>query len=186
MVKNEYLFLFIIILLNSLKFSFSYIFPVKKIIFTNNIKDLFSAKNIQINFESKGYGILFNDKSNISLIPYNLFLDIYNYFFHEEDISIKIKKHENGIEEILINAYVEGDDFETTHFILENFGISIPVKYFLVNTEEYQIYGIRFLSKKDQEYIEFGKDFIEVMNIEFKDEKNFVINNEEFITKLGE
>ena len=186
MVKNEYLLLFIIILLNSFKFSFSYIFPVKKIIFTNNIKDLFSAKNIQINFESKGYGILFNGKSNISLIPYNLFLDIYNYFFHEEDISIKIKKHENGIEEILINAYVEGDDFETTHFILENFGISIPAKYFLVNTGEYQVYGIRFLSKKDQEYIEFGKDLIEVMNIEFKDEKNFVINNEEFITKLGE
>ena len=69
---------------------------------------------------------------------------------------------------------------------MENFGISIPAKYFLVNTEEYQIYGIRFLSKKDQEYIEFGKDLIEVMNIEFKDEKNFVIKNEEFLIKLDD
>ena len=43
-----------------------------------------------------------------------------------------------------------------------------------------------FKSNKNQEYIEFGKDLLDVMNIEFKDEKNFVINNEEFITKLGE
>ena len=88
------------------------------------------------------------------------------------------------MEEILINAYVEGDDFETTHFILENFGISIPAKYFLVTTEEHQIYGIRFFSKENQEFIEFGKDLIDIMNIEFKDEKNFIINNKEFITKL--
>ena len=60
MVKNGYFFPLIIILLNSIKFSFSNIYPVKKIIFSNNIKDLFKAKNIQINFESKGYGIIFN------------------------------------------------------------------------------------------------------------------------------
>ena len=184
MVKNGYFFSLIIILLNSIKFSFSHIYPVKKIIFSNNIKDLYKAKNIQINFESKGYGIIFNDKSNISLIPYNLFLDIYTYFSSNEDIGLKIKKHENGLEEILINAFVEGDNFETTHFILENFGISIPAKYFLVTIEEHQIYGIRFLSKENQEFIEFGKDLIDIMNIEFKDEKNFIINNKEFITKL--
>ena len=185
MVKNEYLFLFIIILLNSLKFSFSYIFPVKKIIFTNNIKDLFSAKNIQINFESKGYGILFNGKSNISLIPYNLFLDIYKFFFGDENVGTFIKTHQNGTEELIIDAYFEGDNYETTHFILENFGISIPFKYFYVEIES-QEYSLKFLTKKNQEFIEFGKDLIDAMKIEFKDEKNFIIHNEEFITKIDE
>ena len=54
----------------------------------------------------------------------------------------------------------------------------------MVTTEEYQIYGIRFLSKENHEFIEFGKDLIDIMNIEFKDEKNFIINNKEFINKL--
>ena len=47
-------------------------------------------------------------------------------------------------------------------------------------------YSIRFLTKKDQEYIIFGRDLIEIMDIEFKDENNFIIHNNEFITKLNE
>ena len=43
-----------------------------------------------------------------------------------------------------------------------------------------------FKSNKNQEYIEFGKDLLDVMNIEFKDEKNFVINNKEFVTIIDE
>ena len=43
-----------------------------------------------------------------------------------------------------------------------------------------------FKTRENQEYIEFGKDLIEAMNIEFKDEKNFVINNKQFITEVDE
>ena len=162
------------------------IFPVKKIIFSNDIYNLDRTFVIQWNFESKGYGIVFNDKLNISLIPYNLFLDIYNYFAADENIVLSIKKHDNETEEILINAYIEDDNYETTHFILENSGITIPVKYFYLEKDEKHNYGIRFLSKSNQEYIEFGKDLIDAMNIEFKDEKNFVIHNEKFIIKFDE
>ena len=77
-------------------------------------------------------------------------------------------------------------EYETTHFILENSGISIPFKYFYVNKNIDQSYGIVFKTRENQEYIEFGKDLINAMNIEFKDEKNFVINNKEFITKIDD
>jgi hypothetical protein len=65
-------------------------------------------------------------------------------------------------------------------------GISIPIKYFLIGKEENELYGLVFLTKENQEYIEFGKNLIDVMNIEFPDEKNFVIHNEEFIIKFKE
>ena len=149
MVKKFNFILLIFILFNSVKFSFSHIFPVKKIIFSNAINHLESTTTIQWNLESKGYGIIFNDKLNISLIPYNLFLDIYNYLVADENFALRIKKYENGIEEILINSYIQGDNYETTHFILENSGITIPVKYFYKEKDEIQLYGIGFLSKKN-------------------------------------
>ena len=184
MVKDNFIVL-IFLLLNSIKFSFSNIFPVKKIKFTNDIYNLGSPKTIQWNFESSGYGIIFNDKINISLIPYNLFLDIYNYFSGDEQVGLLIKKYEDGTEEMLINTYIEGENYETTHFILEKTGIKIPVKYFLIEKkEEHELYGMGFLTKENQEYIEFGKNIIDAMNIEFPDEKNFVIHNEDFIIKF--
>jgi len=185
MGKAKYFFILIFLLFNSFKITCSIIIPVKKIIFTNNIRELPSSSTIQWNLESKGYGIFFNDKSNISLIPYNLFLDIYKYYTGDENIGTFIKTYNNGTEELIIDAYFEGENSETTHFILENFGISIPFKYFYVEIE-HQEYRIKFLTKKNQEYIEFGKDLIDAMKIEFKDEKNFIIHNEEFITKIDE
>ena len=182
MVKNYFFFFLLFILLNIFNFSFSNIFPVKKIIFTNNIYKLNIPQTIQWNLESQGYAISFNDKSNISLIPYNLMLDLYNYFYADEEIGSTIRKHKNGTEELIINANIYSDDYETIHFILENIGIIIPVKYFYIE-KGFQEYGIRFYSKENQEYIEFGKDLIDIMKIEFKDDNDFVIHNEEFLIK---
>ena len=184
MEKYHYFIPFIFLLLISIKSSFSYIFPVKKIILTNNINKLNDRTSIQWNFECRGYGIYFNDKSNISLIPYNLFLDLDHYFSADEQIGISIKKNSDGTQEMVIDAYFDNDNFEITHFILENFGISIPFKYFYIKIQKGQEYKLRFKTKVDQEYIEFGKDLIDVMNIEFKDEKNVIIHNEEFLTKI--
>ena len=97
-----------------------------------------------------------------------------------------VKKYENGTEEIIIDAYFDNENGETTHFILENLGISIPFKYFYIKTKIEQNYKLVFKSNKNQEYIEFGKDLLDAMNIEFKDEKNFVINNKEFVTIIDE
>ena len=181
----EIFFIFYLFLLLNLIKS-SYIFPIKKIIFTSNIKNLCDTKNIQWNYEAKGYGIFFNQESNISLIPYNLFNDILSYFESDEYLITKVKKLENGIQEIEIVANFENEDYETTHFILEKSGISIPFKYFYVYKNIKQTYGVIFKTRENQEYIEFGKDLIEAMNIEFKDEKNFVINNKQFITEVDE
>ena len=176
-----YLFVLLLNLIES-----SHIFPIKKIIFTANIQKLYDKTTIQWDFESKGYGILFNKESNISLIPYNLFDDILNYLRADEYLVTRIEKYENGTQEIILIANFESVEYETTHFILENSGISIPFKYFYVNKNIDQSYGIVFKTRENQEYIEFGKDLINAMNIEFKDEKNFVINNKEFITKIDD
>ena len=169
----EIFFIFYLFLLLNLIKS-SYIFPIKKIIFTSNIKNLCDTKNIQWNYEAKGYGIFFNQESNISLVPYNLFNDILSYFESDEYLITKVKKLENGIQEIEIVANFENEDYETTHFILEKSGISIPFKYFYIKKSIEQTYGLVFKTRENQEYIEFGKDLIEAMNIEFKDEKNFL------------
>ena len=181
----EIFFIFYLFLLLNLIKS-SYIFPIKKIIFTSNIKNLCDTKNIQWNYEAKGYGIFFNQESNISLIPYYLFNDILSYFESDECLITKVKKLGGGIREIEIVANFENEDYETTHFILEKLGISIPFKYFYVYKNIEQTYGVIFKTRENQEYIEFGKDLIEAMNIEFKDEKNFVINNKQFITEVDE
>ena len=97
-----------------------------------------------------------------------------------------LKKYENGTQEIVIDAYFAGEDYETLHFILEKLGISIPFKYFYIKKSIEQTYGLVFKTRENQEYIEFGKDLIEAMNIEFKDEKNFVINNKQFIIEFDD
>ena len=176
--------IYLFLLLN--KIESSYIFPVKKIIFTSDINVLSYSRSIQWNFESKGYGIFFNKESNISLIPYNLFNDIYTRLKSDQYIITKVKGIEDRLQEIVCVGEFESEDYETTHFILEKSGISIPFKYFWIYKNITETYGVVFKTRENQEYIEFGKDLIDAMNIEFKDEKNFVINNKEFILEIND
>ena len=76
--------------------------------------------------------------------------------------------------------------FETIHFIFEDYGITIPLHYFLIEKDETQKYGLRFLTVENQEYIIFGKDLIELMDIEFIDKNHINIKNDEFISKMDE
>ena len=191
MKYHFFLNIFNLIIINIIiKLSFSSIhessiFPVRKIILTDDLNKMFLNNNIRIDIEPLGYGITFNNNSNISLIPYNLFTRIRTYYEGFEDIISSVKISEDGNKEIIL--YVNIDyGFETFHFILENFGISIPLKYYLVEKDETQKYGIRFLTNENQEYICFGKDLIEVMDIEFTDKNNFIIHNDEFISKLND
>jgi len=63
-----------------------------------------------------------------------LLLQESNQQLNEEQLKLqaKIRKEMLATEEMLINTYIEGDNYETTHFILEKMGISIPIKYFFV------------------------------------------------------
>ena len=169
----------------------SSIIPVKKILITDNVKILSISKISKYNLNSVGFGIKFDNTSNVSYVPYNLFRDIAYTFKFIEDSNPTIKKM-NGTQELTIKTnYFYG--FEIIHFILENIGITIPLKYYYIkketrkdNDDEEQEYGMVFLTKEDQEYIIFGNNLIEPMNIEFRDENNFIIHNDEFISKLDE
>ena len=189
-MKYHFLFFNLIILYLIIKLSFSSIhnptiFPLKKIILTDDLNKFGLANNIRLDLEPIGCGITFNNNSNISLIPFNLFSTIYVFYKGFEDIMTVIKRDKDGNQELIIYAnLVYG--FETFHFIFENFGISIPLKYFLIEKDEEQKYGIRFLTNENQEYISFGKDLIELMDIEFVDNNNFIIHNDEFISKMDE
>ena len=169
----------------------SSIIPVKKILITDDVKTLSISRISKYNLNSVGFGIKFDNTSNVSYVPYNLFRDIAYTFKFIEDSNPTIKKM-NGIQELTVKTnYFYG--FEIIHFILENIGITIPLKYYLIkketrkdNDDEEQEYGMVFLTKEDQEYIIFGKNLIEPMKMEFKDENNFIIHNDEFISKLDE
>ena len=169
----------------------SSIIPVKKILITDDVKTLSISRISKYNLNSVGFGIKFDNTSNVSYVPYNLFRDIAYTFKFIEDSNPTIKKM-NGIQELTVKTnYFYG--FEIIHFILENIGITIPLKYYLIkketrkdNDDEEQEYGMVFLTKEDQEYIIFGKNLIEPMKMEFKGENNFIIHNDEFISKLDE
>ena len=176
----------IILLITGLSFSsiqISSIFPVNKILLTGNLNKLDLATNLKYYIDPKGYGIIFNNTSNVSLIPNNLFDELTAYYKSFEDIIVGYQTYENGLKELIVYATLYYG-FETPHFIFETFGISIPTKYYLIEKGESQRYGIIFMTKEDQEYIVFGKDLIDIMKIEFKDENNFIIHNDEFISKF--
>ena len=162
----------------------SSIFPIKKILLSQELSNLELVSNIKLELGTKGYGLLFNNNSNISLIPYYLFDQIVTHYRSFEDVIVGPINTQDEYQELIIYAYIK--DYEYLHFILENMDISIPLKYYLTEKEETQKYGMRFISRKDQEYIVFGKDLIDIMEIEFEGQNNFTIHNSEFISTFGD
>ena len=163
----------------------SSIFPIKKILLSQELSKLDLISNIKLELGSKGYGLIFNNNSNISLIPYYLFDQIVTHYRSFEDVIVGPINTQDEYQELIIYAYIK--DYEYLHFILENMDISIPLKYYLTaKKEESQKYGMRFFSRKDQEYIVFGKDLIDIMEIEFEGQNNFTIHNSEFISTFGD
>ena len=67
-------------------------------------------------------------------------------------------------------------------------GITIPLKTLFYDNDEDEgmVYYFRFLTKKDQENIIIGKDLIDLMDITFIDDTNFIINNKSFVTNVKE
>ena len=163
----------------------SSIFPIKKILLSQELSNLDLTSNLKLELGTKGYGLLFNNNSNISLIPYFLFNQLVSHYRSFEDVIVGPIYTQNEYLELIIYAYIK--DYEYLHFILENMDISIPLKYYLTpKKEESQKYGMRFFSRKDQEYIVFGKDLIDIMEIEFEGQNNFTIHNSEFISTFGD
>ena len=163
----------------------SFILPIRKIFLTEDINRIDSIRSPKYDLDSIGYGITFNNNSNISLIPLTLYQNIKVFYKSYEEIVVEETQIKNGNKEIIIYANIDYG-LETIFFIFENFGISIPLKYFLIEKDMIQKYGIRFQTNEKQEYITFGKDLIDIMDIKFNENHNLIINNEEFLIKFDD
>ena len=161
------------------------IYKVHRIIITDSVNNFNKPYNSRLDIESIGYGLIFNYTSNISLIPDILFETIFKFYNNYPDIYARKERLDDGVKEIIIHANYQYM-FETIHFIFKNFGISIPLNYYFIKKEEEQKFGLRFLTRDGQEYISFGKDLIDLMKIEIKDEYSFIVNNDEFLSKMDE
>ena len=179
-----------LIIINIFQISLSQIsslIPLYKIFLSSNITHLEIERNYNVNIESKGVALVFDNSSDISLVPMHIFYQIYNFYAGTyDDIRSNINILPTGYKEfyLISNLY----KYESIHFILKDFGISLPLnEFFLTKNETKHEYILRFLTKESQENIIFGKDLIKIMNISFiKDSNNFVINNKDYILTINE
>ena len=177
----------ILIFISSIKYSLSQtssLIPIYKFIFSENITNLEINSIMNYRYDLKGVGLLLNNNSDINLIPMHLFSEIYKFYSFYDDIYTSIEELPNGYKEFLMISSLQ--NIETIYLIFNDLGIIIPLnELFIPRDEEEHLYSLIFLSKEEQENIIFGKDLIQKMEIEFKEnENNFVINNKDFIIKI--
>lgn len=165
--------------------------PVYRIMLASDINNLDTKPYLSWEIGSKGYGIVFNKTSEKSYVPNALFERIKIFYQIYDEILQQTHKYENGIRELIVYANLERG-YEDIHFALEFIGISIPLEYLFVEKEDNsnlklknkKKYGLRFLTRENQEFIVFGRDMIKLMNIELINENEFKIHNTNFITKV--
>ena len=84
---------------------------------------------------------------------------------------------------LILSDYWE--ELEVVHFIMEDRGISFPLNELFKKDNEKDEYNFIFLGKENQEHIVIGKNLINTMGIEFKN-NDYIIHNEDFIMKKDE
>ena len=196
MVVQIFSLLFNVTLFLTIKVTYSSVdissaIPVYRIMLTSDINNLDIKPYLNWEIGSKGYGIVFNKTSEKSYVPIALFERIQIFYQIYDEILQQTHKYKNGIRELIVYANLERG-YEDIHFALEFIGISIPLEYLFVEKEdnsEYKLkdrkkYGLRFLTRENQEYIVFGRDMIELMDVELINENDFIIHNTNFITKV--
>ena len=185
--KSTVLISIIIAIVFSSSFSqITQIIPLYKLLIVGDINKLKEKEKYNIFIKPKGVGIIFNKTSEISIMPEQLFYEITKYYKVVYDLIDKVETTKNGYSLYLIIECLRPD--ETIHFILKDMGITIPLKALFYDNDEDEgmVYYFRFLTKKDQENIIIGKDLIDLMDITFIDNTNFIINNKNFITNVKE
>ena len=185
-MKVYFLLHTILIFINKIIIIFSEtseIIPVYKIALSRNLSELYknTIYNLIIN-DLKGVGLIFNSDSDINLIPYNIMIYIQQYYNHFDEVVPELEKNEDGYSELILNYYYGG--IESINFIFENIGLSIPMKDLFKNKEESYIF--KFKTKEYQENIIIGKNLIGFLGIELKGGKDFIINNNNYISKIYE
>ena len=176
----------ILIILSIISCSYSQIssiIPLYKIIAAEDINKIKTNQKYGYLYNTKGIGIIFNSNYNISIIPKQLFYNIYRYYHDVYFYPDKIENIVGGYEQYILFETIK--PHETIHFILKDYGIIIPLKdlFFTKEDDEDLIYYFRFLTKEDQENIIIGKDLINLMDVTFEN-NNIIINNKDYISKI--
>lgn len=172
-MKFNFIFLLFIIISKIISFP---IFRVYKIILSNDVNAL---TNFYFRKNPKGLYLVFDETTSINLIPYDLFFQIKaKYSSTYSDCSPYDIKLSNGYTVIKCQFYGE-IKFQAINLILENFGIKIIGKNMFPDKDNFI-----FLTKENQENIVIGKKLMKVMDIEFLEEGDPVIHNEEFVVKV--
>ena len=175
-----FFFNFLIILLTLFKYSFLFpIYQVHRIIMNDNLKDMEKAS---YQFTHKGIVLTFDPNLNHSLIPIQIENEIKNGFYTIVEFSEPYEKEIGNGYQVLITHIFNPICFPAVNFILDDRAIIIPTEFLFKKKD---VYEFVFLMKENQDKIVFGKDLIDLMNIEFIGDNNFVIHNKTFeITNL--
>ena len=185
--KKPIILIFMLILFFQIYVAQNSIIPIYKLLIAGDLNNFRSSELYNFCYETKGVGLIFNNNSDISVMPKHIFTFINRYYELTYNSLI-------GQIEIMPNGYYQyiliesNRPPETIHFILKDIGITFPLKelFFSKEDEEDLVYYFRFLSKDDQENIIIGKDLIELMDIKFIDNDNFIINNKDYISNVKE
>ena len=180
--------LFLIISLYIFPIVSSNIYPIYKLIITSNLNHV-NVTNLRdyINYSlnTKGVGIKFDYNSEINIIPYHLFNQLRKIIVVYTDGYLFVKDKENNYQELLLIGYI--DNIISIHFITENIGITIPNNVlFPFNISDIGKSTFTFLTKENQENIIIGRNLMDLMKIEFNDINDFIIKNDEFISKVND
>ena len=187
-MKMHFLFNLIIIFL-SFSIETSPISEVYKVILSQNINDIgvksLQIYNIYLIMNLKGLAITFDNDLEISIMPNILFKQISKFYMetYPNVCYFQTKLKENDDLELTLDG--ECMNLETVHYILKDRGISIPINELFKKNGDNAYYSFAFIGKDNVDKIVFGKNLIEKMDIEFKD-NDFIIHNEDFVSKIEE
>ena len=149
------------------------LYEVHRIIMNDNLSDM---EKSSYQFFHKGMILAFDPSLNYSLIPLQIENEIKNGFYTIVEFSEPYEKDIGNGFQVLITHIFNPICFPAVNFILDDRAIIIPTKFLFRKKD---VYEFVFLMKENQDKIVFGKDLIDLMNIEFIN-NGFVIHNKTF------
>ena len=166
-----FLILLITLLINEI---ISYqLYQVHRIIMSDDLNDM---EKSSYQFFHKGMILSFDPSLNYSLIPLQIENEIKNGFYTIVEFSEPYEKDIGNGFQVLITHIFNPICFPAVNFILDDRAIKIPTEFLFRKKD---VYEFVFLMKENQDKIVFGKDLIDLMNIEFTN-NGFVVHNKTF------
>ncbi len=148
-------------------------YDIHRIIINDDVNNM---EKTSYQFFHKGMILTFDPSLNYSLIPLQIENEIKNGFYTIVEFSEPYEKEIGNGLQVLITHIFNPVCFPAVNFILDDRAIKIPTEFLF---KKKNVYEFVFLMKENQDKIVFGKDLIDLMNIEFIN-NGFVIHNKTF------